>query len=219
MSANFFKINRGINLDPQTSYGSGDPVGNDGDIYYNDVLGKFRKHENGSWTDLGGGSVNNGRSGNAAISSGLQQVTVVFSSPLPTANYVVIAEMENDVDANPQFQQVTVTNKTVNGFTAKWNADTDSANYTLSYIVPGSTVVQAEWAVPIGSTSIVVPISVPFPDSQYAVIALLQDVTDPTPQFQPVIVTQKSSFIFTVKWNAPTDSSNYVIAYQAVAYV
>lgn len=215
MSANFFKINRGITLEPQTG---SDPVGRDGDVYYNDTLGKFRKFENGSWTDLGGSSANNGRSGNDSISSGVSQTTITFSSPLPTSNYVVMAEMNNIVDASPQFQTIQVTNKTVNGFTVKWNANTDTANYTLAYIVPGNLVTLAEAAVPMGATSLTVTLSVPFSSTLYAVVAMLQDTVDALPQFQPVTITNRTNTTFTVKWNAPTDSANYVIAYHATGF-
>lgn len=50
MSDNFYKINRGINLGPQ----AGEPSNpSNGDIYYDTSLNKFRKYENGSWSDLG----------------------------------------------------------------------------------------------------------------------------------------------------------------------
>lgn len=53
MANNFFKVNKGIGLVPQTS----DPSpANNGDIYYNSTLGKFRKYENGSWSNMGSGS-------------------------------------------------------------------------------------------------------------------------------------------------------------------
>jgi hypothetical protein len=53
MSKNFFKVNKGITLIPQTGAPS-DP--SNGAIYYDSTLGKFRKYEAGAWTDLGSGS-------------------------------------------------------------------------------------------------------------------------------------------------------------------
>lgn len=217
MSSNFFKIHKGVTLEPQT--GADPSPARDGDIYYNDTLGKFRKHENGSWTDLGGSSSSNSRSGNVSLGSGISQTTVVFSSPLPTSNYVVIAEMENSVDANPQFQTVTITNKTTSGFTAKWNSNTDSVNYSLSYIVPGALTAIAEAAVPNSATTLTVTLNIPFNSSLYAVVASLQNVVDGSVQYQPVVITNKTPTSFTAKWNAPTDSANYVISYQATGYV
>lgn len=52
MSDNFFKVNRGLRLYPQ----SGTPSNAaNGDIYYDTSLNKFRKYENGAWSDLGSG--------------------------------------------------------------------------------------------------------------------------------------------------------------------
>jgi hypothetical protein len=50
MADNFFRINRGLSLNPQA--GPSDPAGINGDIYYNTALEKFRKFQNGAWTDL-----------------------------------------------------------------------------------------------------------------------------------------------------------------------
>lgn len=219
MSANFFKINRGVNFDPQTVSGSGDPVGANGDIYYNDVLAKFRKFENGAWSDLGGGSTSvNSRSGTSPIPNGVNSVVVTFSSPVTSTTYAVLADIGNIVDANPQYQTALVSNKTVNGFTLSWDAPTDSANYFVDYIAPGNLVALAEVAVPAGSTSLLVTLSIPFTSTSYAVMAMLQDTVDGFPQFQPITVIAKTNTTFTVNWNAPTDSPNYVLTYQAMGF-
>lgn len=220
MSANFFKINRGINLDPQTVTGSGDPVGANGDLYYNDILAKFRKFENGSWSDVGSGGSgsSNGRSGNMVIPAAASSITVTFSSPMPSTTYTVLCDMVNFVDSDPQYQTMIVTNKTVNGFTAKWNAPTDSGNYSLDYIAPGNLVAAGEVAVPISNNSLVVTLSIPMTSTNYAVVAMLQDTVDAFPQFQTVLVSNKTNTSFTVKWNAPTDSPDYVLVYEAMGF-
>lgn len=53
MSSDFFKINKGVTLKPQSSTPSNSA---NGDMYYDSTLGKFRKYENGVWTDFGSGS-------------------------------------------------------------------------------------------------------------------------------------------------------------------
>lgn len=53
MALNFFKINKGVGLSPQTA----EPTGANGDIYYNSTTNKFRAYQNGAWTDaISGGS-------------------------------------------------------------------------------------------------------------------------------------------------------------------
>jgi hypothetical protein len=43
--------------------------------------------------------------------------------------------MVNTVDVTPQFQPMTVTAKSTTGFTASFNAPTDSGNYKLDWLV------------------------------------------------------------------------------------
>lgn len=53
MSAKFQKVRNGVSLRPQTA----DPSdGENGDIYYNSALNKFRRYENGVWKNLGSGT-------------------------------------------------------------------------------------------------------------------------------------------------------------------
>ncbi len=53
MADNHFKIHKGVTLAPQSSAPS-NPT--NGDIYYDSTFQKFRKYENGAWTDLGAGN-------------------------------------------------------------------------------------------------------------------------------------------------------------------
>jgi hypothetical protein len=52
MSDSFFKVNRGVNLNPQSSEPL-NPI--DGDIYYDTSLSRFRKYQASAWSDLGSG--------------------------------------------------------------------------------------------------------------------------------------------------------------------
>lgn len=172
-----------------------------------------------SGTGSGGGSGSTtGRSGQDAIGLGATSVTVVFSSPLLTADYVPVVSMVNTVDASPQFQPLLVSNKTTNGFTVKWNDATDSANYELAYSVPNIQTQVGESPVGLAQTSLTITLPIALSGTTYAPIAQLVDYVDGSPQFQPTVVTAKTTTTFTVQWNAPTDSANYKIAYQASEY-
>ena len=68
------------------------------------------------------------------LSSGISTITVSsISPPFGNTSFVFSATFSNTVDSEPLFQPVTVTAKTTAGFTAKWNSNTDSANYALEY--------------------------------------------------------------------------------------
>ena len=74
-----------------------------------------------------------------AIASGTNLVEVTFSTPLPSANYIVAArEIVNTTDATPLILfPGTIHNRTTAGFKFYMNGDTDSANYvceSLAYI-------------------------------------------------------------------------------------
>lgn len=73
-----------------------------------------------------------------AITSGVTSIAVTFPASLQTGNTTprVVAWMVNTIDASPQFQDIVITARSATGFTASWNAPTDSANYKLAYTVP-----------------------------------------------------------------------------------
>jgi len=77
------------------------------------------------------------RSGNQAIGSGVATVSVTFASAMASSTYALNVSMKNTTDSNPQFQPITITAQSTTGFTVKWNANTDTANYSLNYIAIG----------------------------------------------------------------------------------
>lgn len=140
-------------------------------------------------------------------------ISVTFPAPQLDTSYVVFAMMENLVDANPQIQQVEITNKTTSGFVAQWNMPLDSGNYTLTYILPSKEFAASETAIAINSTSLVDPFALFRASAVYPVIAVMQNLVDTNPQFQTILVTNKTVTDATLSWSHPTDTANY----QAVA--
>ena len=55
--------------------------------------------------------------------------------------------------------------------------------------------------------------------TNYGISVVMKNVTDTNPQFQPLEVTVKSATGFTVAWNSPTDTANYVLEYTALPNV
>lgn len=166
----------------------------------------------------GSGNVQAGFAQEVPIGNGDTDIVVVFPTPLPGVNYVVQAQMVNIVDANPQFQDIIITNKTVNGFTANWNAPTDSANYVLAYIVPVVQEHTGEKEIPLAAESLTISLPFDYGNTNYTVVAQMVNIVDGFPQFQAVVVTDKTNLTFTVSWNSPTDSANYRLAFHVAQF-
>jgi hypothetical protein len=108
-----------------------------------------------------------------------------------------------------------------------WDDTTDHFVRTTkdpSDIVPGSgtggaipdIVAAGSESVTNGATSKAITFSTAFSNTSYAVIANLVNTTDSSVQYQPILVTAKSTTGFTANWNVPTDSANYLVDYIAV---
>jgi hypothetical protein len=172
----------------------------------------------GSGGGSGSGSVQAGFAQEVALSSGSTSKVVTFPSPLPGTNYVVLAQFVNETDPSPEFQDIVITNKSPNGFTANWNAPLDSSNYLLDYVVPVVQEQVGEAIVGNGVTSITVTLPIALAGPGYSVIAQLVNYVDGFPQFQTVAIVQKTSSTFTASWNNSTDSANYRLAYHVAQY-
>jgi hypothetical protein len=169
--------------------------------------------------------VASGFSGNASLAEevpltiGTTIVTVTYPSALPSTAYGIVCQLVNETDAYPEFQPITITNKTTTGFTATWNGALNSSNYFLDYIVGpgGSSTASGEYSVISGATSAVIA----FPSvgtTSYVVVTQFENLVDSHVQFQPTTVTSKAVNQFTLSWNGPTASSNYRISWEIVVY-
>jgi len=75
-------------------------------------------------------------------------------------------------------------------------------------------------SIPLGATSVSATYSYTFGSADsYALVVNLTNLIDSSVQYQPVIVTSKTTSGFTAIWNVPTDSANYKIDYLAVSPV
>jgi hypothetical protein len=150
----------------------------------------------------------------SAIGSGANTLASTLPIAQPFSGYGVISQLQNLVDANPQFQTVVVgsnTNSTVN---LSFNAPTDSVNYQAAYMV-GAT---GQVAIPSSATSITVSLPVSYGSTpNYAVIATMQDTVDAHPQFQPIAVIAETASSVTFGWNVATDSANYLLNYYSIS--
>ncbi len=72
-----------------------------------------------------------------------------------------------------------------------------------------------EASISSGASSKAVVFTTPFADTSYSIIVTIQNLTDATPIFLNPVITAKSTTGFTVLFNAPTDTINYVLEYIA----
>lgn len=170
---------------------------------------------------IASGSGGGGASGIAeevAIPNAATSINVNFPIPLLSSSYTVIAQMVNSTDVNPQYVPMTITNKTLNGFTASWNAPVDSANYLIDYIVPGVNQQFGEFILSLASISVTVSFPIPLASVNYVVVSEMSNVVDVNPAYIPVTITNKTISSFTARWNAPLDSSNYRLGYNVAEF-
>lgn len=162
-------------------------------------------------------SVRLGMADEVAIPDGTDTVSVFFDNAQNDTGYVVFPMVQNTSDASPQSLQVLTVTKTTSGFTVQLNSSTTTPNYRLLYIIPPQVFHIAEAAIPMGASSVSPLFKVADNGAQYGLVATLQNTADSVPQFQPLVITAKSASGFSASWNAPTDSSNYKLAYMRMA--
>ena len=171
----------------------------------------------------GGGGGSGGSGGGAAqevaLTSGSTSITVTFATPRSDTAYGLVCQLVNTTDSNPAFQPLTITAKTINGFTVSWNSPLETSNYALDWIVgPGVSESVGEFIVSSGATSATISFPIAFSTTSYVVVTNMSDYSDSNPQFQPLLISNKTLSSFTVSWNAPTSSASYRISWQAASY-
>ena len=146
------------------------------------------------------------------LTSGTTSLAVTIPAQ-PDTSYIVLAMMSNTVDTFPQYQQVEVTAKSTTGFTFSWNHPLDSSNYLISYVIPFKVFPEAEVGIGSGDNTLSTALAFPQPVTSYPVIAQLQNLIDPHPQFQTVVVGSNTTSNINFTWNTFTDSANYEVVY------
>lgn len=147
------------------------------------------------------------------LNSGTSSSVVTLNVPQNGGNYGIVAAMQNIIDTNPQFQTPIVTAQSATTFTETWASPTGSANYKMVYINNPT----AQVPVGPGNVPVVVTLPVAYGTSGYAVVASFSNVTDAFPTSQPLILIAKNSSQFTVSFNSPAPTANYILTYYAIS--
>jgi len=238
MADNFFRINRGFSLNPQASAPS-NPT--NGDCYYDSTQGSFVYYDNGFWINLASQvdiisstTLNSAEFTAPVVANSLVRVTGALASNLygltaSTSGKQII--LYNDATADATIYSNNVNEPTAaNRFALAGNTSiTWSAGSAVIAVYDG---VQQRWLIASGSgsggTSVgfaqevaltinTTTVNVTFPSTlasaAYVVNAMMVNTTDVNPEFQSVVVTNKSPTGFTATWNFPLDTSNYKLDY------
>ena len=159
--------------------------------------------------------------GSESITSGATSKAVTFVNAFSNTLYGIVAQLSNTVDGTVQYQPVTITSKSSSGFTAKFNAPTDSANYNLEYIAVDPCITYRGGRESLSASVSEATIAM-FLASGHSILSQLHNDTDSTPLFQPVVLTiqetdQDAAVIPTFRntWNVDTDSANYDLEFVA----
>lgn len=174
----------------------------------------YQFYGSGSGSGSGGGQAQE-----VELTVGTTSQVVTFPVPQGSTSYIINGSIYNPTDPNPEYFPITITNKTTTTATFSWNQPLDTGDYFLDWsISPGLAEQAGEAPVSMGATSVTVTMPLSIGSTNYIVNAEMADYTDAFPQFQPVVITQKTASTFTVSWNAPTETNNVVIAWQLAAY-
>jgi len=80
------------------------------------------------------GQVTDTQRGRVTLANGIVQVGVTFDYPFDDLNFQVVASLSNTVDSPPSQYALTISGKTINGFTIDFSGALDSGNYQLFWI-------------------------------------------------------------------------------------
>jgi len=182
-------------------------------------------------TQLVGGGSSSGTSvtparvaGTFPVGLGATSVTVPLSVDQISNSFVVLAQFTNLLDpfSGVEYQPITITAKTsghlTSSFTATWNYPTNTGDYAIDYVVSAAISQIGEYPIGSGATTLTISLPTPLATGDYVVLAEFTNSTDSNPQFQPILIRNKSSSFFTVDWNMPLDTSNYKLSWQLASY-
>jgi len=167
----------------------------------------------------GGSGGGGGVAQEVPLTIGTTSETVTFPTAQSSSNYIILGNIYNPTDPNPEFFPVTISNKTDTTATFEWNQPLDTSNYLLDYAIsPGLAEQAGEAILSMGVTSVTITMPLPLSSTNYVVVAEMANYVDANPQFQPLTCTQKTDSTFTISFNAPTETANYRISWQLAAY-
>lgn len=187
------------------------------DIVNQDKIVQFDRVAPVAASGGGGGGGGGWIANSQPIPNGSDTVSISFATAQNDTSYIVLPMIENTVDASPASLHVLTVTKSTTGFTCKLNSPTDSNNYKLMYIVPLKSFHMAEVSIGNGLSSISPVFGIPENGANYGLVATLQNTVDASPQFQPLVISAKSSTGFSALWNVGTDSASYKLVYMRMA--
>lgn len=184
MAINFMKIRTGVKLLSNAA-----PVSpEDGDIWYDSGTSLFSFRQNGS------------------------TITIPTSSGTVTSVSVVSANGFAGTVATATSTPAITISTSITGL-LKGNGTAISAATANTDYLAASGWRAGQQSVSNASSTQAITFTSTLGTTNYGIGVVWKNTTDTNPQFQPFEITAKAATGFTVTWNAPTDSANYVLEY------
>lgn len=235
MADNFYRVSRGLSLNPRTTVPT-NPV--NGDLYYDATKGSFVFYDNGFWINLASqvdvaaaATLTSTQFTAAIVQNSLVRITGAIASNLygltasTASKEIVIYNASSGIITlfSQDATEPTATNRIATpgnnqvqvgiGSTVTLLYDATQGRWIISSGSTGSNSVAEEVPLTSGTTSVSVTFPSVLPSSAYGLVVQLVNQVDANPQFQTLLVNNKTTSGFTARWNVPLASSNYALDY------
>ena len=159
------------------------------------------------------------RAGSVPLWPGQEQVTVSFPD-IDSTDYSVIPTLVHLTESAPILVPKVIIKKTDKSFQVRFPVPL-TEGFMLDFIVMKNGVDKVNdrnWragsvVLADGVSEKSVTFGTEMPSTNYAVVPGLVNLTDPAPQIQDLVVTEKATTGFTAKWSGAVDSANYKLDY------
>ena len=141
------------------------------------------------------------------LSNGAVVANIKFSEVRSNTNYSIGATLRSS-SISASIYNFIIRNKSTYGFQLEFSGSLDSPDYWLDWFVVDSTSSGITF-IPVGSTTITVPLDKVYDSTNYVVSVVLSNLVDTEPSIYGWSIIKKTVTDFTVQFSGSIDSTNY----------